>query len=126
MSLILVAGLTSAMRFIFAGCCARAASGHVAAVPPKSVMNSRRCMHPPEGKLIDASSLTRYDGAAVRKGSQSTLDAATQCPFGVKLGLQRGPERCPLYPNEQRWLSASAKSEKCTNCRRTTSLTTLR
>src|SRR6266566_351023 len=38
------------MRFIFAGCCARAASGHVAAVPPKSVMNSRRCMHPPEGK----------------------------------------------------------------------------
>src|SRR5467141_1442228 len=50
MSPILVAGLTIAMRFIFAGCCARAASGHVAAVPPKSVMNSRRCMHPPEGK----------------------------------------------------------------------------
>jgi hypothetical protein len=24
------------------GCCARAASGHVAAAPPKSVMNSRR------------------------------------------------------------------------------------
>src|SRR5882672_8319478 len=50
MSPILVAGLTIAMRFIFAGFCARAASGHVAAVPPKSVMNSRRCMHPPEGK----------------------------------------------------------------------------
>src|SRR6266853_6794514 len=44
------AGATKATRFIFAGCCARAASGHVAAVPPKSVMNSRRCMHPPEGK----------------------------------------------------------------------------
>ena len=27
----------------FAGCCARAASGHTAAVPPSSVMNSRRC-----------------------------------------------------------------------------------
>src|SRR5882762_8351248 len=50
MSPILVAGATIAMRFIFAGFCARAASGHVAAVPPKSVMNSRRCMHPPEGK----------------------------------------------------------------------------
>jgi hypothetical protein len=27
----------------FAGCCARTASGHVAAAPPSSVMNSRRC-----------------------------------------------------------------------------------
>jgi hypothetical protein len=25
-------------------CCARAASGHATAAPPKSVMNSRRCM----------------------------------------------------------------------------------
>src|SRR6185436_17475397 len=36
-----------AIRFIFAGCCARAASGHVVAAQPKSVMNSRRCMYPP-------------------------------------------------------------------------------
>jgi hypothetical protein len=28
----------------FAACCARAASGHIAAVPQKSVMNSRRFM----------------------------------------------------------------------------------
>jgi hypothetical protein len=27
---------------IFAGCCARAASGHAAAAPPSSVMNARR------------------------------------------------------------------------------------
>ena len=27
-----------------AGCCARAASGHAAAAPPRSVMNSRRPM----------------------------------------------------------------------------------
>jgi uncharacterized protein YchJ len=26
----------------FAGCCARAASGHAAAAPPRRVMNSRR------------------------------------------------------------------------------------
>src|SRR5262249_25350137 len=30
------------MRGIFATCCARAASGHAAAAPPTSVMNSRR------------------------------------------------------------------------------------
>src|SRR5258705_1031610 len=68
MSPILVAGLTIAMRFIFARCCARAASGHVAAVPPKSVMKSRRCMYPLRENLIDASSLTLCDGAAGGKG----------------------------------------------------------
>ena len=30
------------MRRIRSGCCARAASGHAAAAPPSSVMNSRR------------------------------------------------------------------------------------
>src|SRR5436309_10059969 len=30
-----------------AGCCARAASGHVAAAPPRSVMNSRRFIQSP-------------------------------------------------------------------------------
>jgi hypothetical protein len=45
----LAAELTKAIRFIFS-CCARAASDHVAAVPPKSVMKSRRRMYPPEGK----------------------------------------------------------------------------
>jgi hypothetical protein len=37
----LPAELTKAIRFIFDGCCARAASGHVAAVP-SAVMKSRR------------------------------------------------------------------------------------
>src|SRR5713226_10170553 len=32
------------MRTLFAGCCARAASGQVAAAPPSSDMNSRRLM----------------------------------------------------------------------------------
>jgi hypothetical protein len=31
-----------------AGCCARAASGHAAAAPPNSVMNSRRFMGYPK------------------------------------------------------------------------------
>jgi hypothetical protein len=30
------------IRRIRSGCCARAATGHVAAAPPSSVMNSRR------------------------------------------------------------------------------------
>src|SRR4030088_3033449 len=68
MSPILVAGLTSAMRFIFAGCCARAASGHVAAVPPKSVMNSRRCMHHPEGKPLRRLKPNTLRGAEGEKG----------------------------------------------------------
>ena len=34
------------MRGILAGCCARAAIGHTAAPPPRSVMNSRRRMCP--------------------------------------------------------------------------------
>src|SRR5882724_3406771 len=66
-SLTLAEGKTIAIRFIFAGCCAWAASGHVVAAP-KSVMNSRRCMYPPEGKLIDTSSLTPFDRAADEKG----------------------------------------------------------
>jgi hypothetical protein len=31
------------IRRMWSGCCARAASGHVAVAPPMSVMNSRRC-----------------------------------------------------------------------------------
>src|SRR5215475_3678565 len=67
MSLTLAEGKTIAIRFIFAGCCARAASGHVAAAP-KSVMNSRRRMYPLREKLIDTSSLTLFDRAAGEKG----------------------------------------------------------
>jgi hypothetical protein len=49
MSPILVAELTIAMRFIFAGCCARAMIGHtIDAAPLSTVMNSRRRMSPPE------------------------------------------------------------------------------
>jgi uncharacterized protein YchJ len=36
------------MRRMGSACCARAASGHVAAALPRSVMNSRRCMCPLE------------------------------------------------------------------------------
>src|SRR5882757_6961442 len=87
MSPILVAGLTIATRFIFAGCCARAAIGHVAAVPPKSVMNSRRCMHPPEGKThrrLKPNTLRRGGG---EKGQP--IDPRRCDPMSVR-GVRRG------------------------------------
>jgi hypothetical protein len=37
-----LAGCNTPMRRIRSACCARAASGHTAAAPPMSVMNSRR------------------------------------------------------------------------------------
>ena len=39
-------GISTPMRRMRSGCCARAASGHAAAAPPRSVMNSRRRMCP--------------------------------------------------------------------------------
>jgi hypothetical protein len=36
--------ISTPMRRIRPACCARAASGHVAAAPPSNVMNSRRLM----------------------------------------------------------------------------------
>ena len=50
--------ISTAIRRIRSACCARAASGHVAAVPPRSVMNSRRFMIVPfSGRLHRTTSL---------------------------------------------------------------------
>src|ERR1700682_3460269 len=67
MSPILVAGLTIAMRFILDDCCARAASGHVAAAP-SAVMKSRRRMYPPEGKPLRRLKPNTLRGAEGEKG----------------------------------------------------------
>jgi hypothetical protein len=60
--------MSTPMRGIRSGCCARAASGHAAAAPPSSVMNSRRfnrwnCIQSPNGKTsgqIDDHSFARF------------------------------------------------------------------
>ena len=39
--------ISTAIRRIRSRCCARAASGHAAAAPPSSVMNSRRLIQSP-------------------------------------------------------------------------------
>ena len=49
-----------------AGCCARAASGHAAAAPPSSVMNSRRFIRSPRRRGRAASAaLSRPSALAV-------------------------------------------------------------
>src|SRR6266849_6693409 len=101
MSPILVAGLTIAMRFILDDCCARAASGHVAAAP-SAVMKSRRRMYPPEGKpLRRLKPNTLRRGGGRERGSQSTPNAATQCPFGVINGPSVASELGPFIPRQR-------------------------
>src|SRR6266481_9847122 len=87
-SLTLVAGLTYAIRFIFAGCCARAASGHVAAVP-SAAMKSRRLIGPPEGMLPGhPKPNTLWQRGERESANESALDPAAQCPSWVKGGLR--------------------------------------
>jgi hypothetical protein len=51
---------SQAIRFIFAGCCARAASGHAAAALPTRPMNSRRLMlGPPDDDTLSAQTTSR-------------------------------------------------------------------
>src|SRR5258707_9392819 len=49
-----------------AGCCARAASGHAAAAPPSSVMNSRRFIAMTQTPTIIAT-IAGQDGASQQK-----------------------------------------------------------
>ena len=62
------------MRRIRSGCCARAASGHAAAAPPRSVMNSRR-LH----------CVLRLRTTFLQDLKASTCDRM-QCPLWVKSG----------------------------------------
>jgi len=62
-----------------AGCCARAASGHVTAAPPSSVMNSRRFIRSPH----------RRERAAWPAHRRSALE-------------MRSPRESPRYPRTRR------------------------
>ena len=70
------------MRRIRSACCARAASGHAAAAPPRSVMNSRRFIAAPVR-------LTRLQ-------AQRLAPCEPQCPLWVKSGHVRCTSPCPL------------------------------
>ena len=89
------------MRFILDDCCARAASGHVAAAP-SAVMKSRRRMYPPEGKPLRRLKPNTLRGAEGEKGQQ--IDPKRCDPMsanGVNFGLWRVQLRGPLYLGEQ-------------------------
>jgi len=67
-----------------AGCCARAASGHVATALPKNVMNSRRFMQAPPRRRM---------GAIVSRQLKRC-----QCPLWVIRGHMQCNTACLLYP----------------------------
>src|SRR6266851_2150718 len=95
MSPILVAGATIAMRFILDDCCARAASGHVAAAP-SAVMKSRRRMYPPEGKP-----LRRLKPNTLRRGGGR--ERAANRPQTLRPNVRDGSKNEPA-PAGERWL----------------------
>ena len=86
------------MRRIRSGCCARTASGHVAAALPISVMNSRRCMCPLRTRLVQVKPSTLSRGA---RGEMAHNRLQAQCPLWVKSRHHGSHKLCPLYPQKQ-------------------------
>src|SRR5262249_19471286 len=78
-----------------ANCSARAASGQVAAAPPRSLMNSRRLITAPAG--LDK---TSYRQNSTLKGGRDD----SQCPLWVDTVEKRfcGPECATLIQNRGR------------------------
>src|SRR5215475_8125179 len=64
--------MSTPMRRIRSPCCARAAIGHVAAAPPRSVMKSRRLMHPSAARL--RRSLLALDLGAVHNAARIRVE----------------------------------------------------
>ena len=66
------------------GCCARAAMGHPATAPPRSVMNLRRCMLPPSRQAR----MVKVQARAL----EGVACAFLQPPRGIRSSIQRcGP-----------------------------------
>src|SRR3954453_17648890 len=80
-----------------AGCCARATSGHVAAAPVKSPINSRRCMSDPTLKRRYLSGSNEYF-VALKSDYQTNVVAQRQCPLRVKNGPKAANVCRPLFP----------------------------
>src|SRR6266566_4452984 len=76
-----------------AGCCARAASGHVAAAPPRSVMNSRRF-------VCRESSILSGDGGSVMTVSPSRPEARRR--FGSQTANELGAPVASSIPEQLR------------------------
>src|SRR6476659_1047201 len=85
-----VAGLTIAIRLNLAGCCARAASDQVVALPIAE-MKSRRLIEPPDNRLVDAESLALCGGGASEKGQTIGPDDRARCPLRSIASVWRCP-----------------------------------
>ena len=70
------------MRRTRSGCCARAASGHAAAAPPSSVMNSRR------SHSITSSARASSVGGISRPKAFAVVEVDDQLKFGRQLDRQ--------------------------------------
>ena len=96
------AGSSTPMRRIRSPCCARAASGHAAAAPPRSVMNSRRCMCPrKDHALCRAQSVALCDQAASEKWYTTARRFLRRrnVRFGSKADILQCTRPCPLSAN---------------------------
>ena len=86
----------------FPTCCARAASGHAAAVPPTNVMKSRRLIAFPDAQDRHRSGLKqqRRKSGHVRFGSKADMcSALAHVCFTPQSGHVRCKHRCPLSAN---------------------------
>src|SRR5450759_925086 len=97
------------MRGTFTGCCARTASGHPAAAPPKSVMNSRRLMSDPKLRRRHLSGSNEYFDRGLKPASKPV----PQCTANVAVGsfatdpTRASAEQCPLCSESDQILQRS-------------------
>ena len=82
--------MSTPMRRIRSGCCARAASGHAAAAPP----STRDELAPPHVRL-------RGSGRGHRIGSSRDAGRADRCPLWVKSRHVHRNRACPLYSQKR-------------------------
>src|SRR5215203_3980713 len=91
--------ISTPMRRMRSGCCARAESGHVAA-PLRMLRNSRRLMSAPWlRRRHRIGSNECFDRG--RSGFATATSDTRRCPLWVKSGHDTPGLRCPLYPQKR-------------------------
>src|SRR5437773_151586 len=93
--------MTTPTRRMRLDVCARAASGHVVAAPPMSVMKSRRLIGLPPA---EDNNLPHHWGSAA--ALCVTAYVRVRLPTWVKSGRDTLKFRCPLYPRKRTFAHA--------------------
>ena len=99
--------MSTPMRRIRSGCCARAAERPCAAAPPRRPMKSRRLMSRPAQETASCASSECFDRAESRLRYCNMRSG--RCPLWVISGHWRPIRRCPLYPRKR----TSAEAFRC-------------